>query len=269
MPAASISSGLRYFQAFDNAGNRTHYVWPEPPGCPKFETPGTPLQLIQNVAILHASVLQNGGVTGSTTVDPNDPYYLGIMNAMLTVLQQMNAAITMTDLTNVLNNPTYDTQQAYLDLGQTVYLIYDPTQTANDGLEMVTNLPNGITYQPVDSTEPAAGLQAFYGIANYSLSGGDRKQSFANTLIDSAAAPNSTITYNGQTVYPAPYGDNEVPVVPSAPMYPTYPPYINPLGSNNMDYAADVAAWYAGSGANNNHGELHFFESLFPMLTGQ
>ena len=287
-----VMSGQRYFQVYDTNGMPVHYAWPEPAGCPKFETPGTPLQLLQNMEILaghyaqlnslnsvtpgfvpavlpgstnfSTSNLSNGGyadyITSTLFVANDTP---GILQYILGVVQKMNAKITMADLTTVLNSQT-------IDLGQTLYLIYDSTQSQNDGLVMVSTLPNGATYQPADGQVPT-GYMAVYaltgntGIGNVNYYN-PSPMDFMKTLVNTAPAPNSFISYNGQLVCPAPYGDNKTQECPfpnaggqALPNSNAF--FFQPFWNN------DLAVIYESSGANNNHGELHLAE--FILQTAQ
>jgi hypothetical protein len=119
----------------------------------------------------------------------------------------------------------------------------------------VDTLPVGTTYQPADSTQPAAACGVEYSLC----AGLGKANNFNNALIDTAAAPNSIISYNGQNICPAPYGDNKMPIF-SSTNDQTYPPFVWPA---LRTCAEDTATFYPSSGANNNHGELHFSETLY------
>ena len=232
----TVYSGLRYFNPFDTSGNVAHYAWPEPLNCPQFETPGTPLQLLQNI----------NRWKNQQQFNPNDPTYLSLMNNILTVLQQMNSNITMTDLTTALGSTN-------IDLGQTFYLIYNSSQQANDGLSMVTTLPAGTTYQPSDGTQPQTIYQDFYTIT----SGNEDLSTTSKSLIDTGAAPTSTVSIDGQNVVTAPYGDSEMNAAP-------YNVISGIIGLPT--FAQDTAAFWPSSGANNNHGELRLYETTGPSF---
>lgn len=221
-------SGLRYFQPYDTSGNMAHYTWPEPTGCPKFETPGSPLQLMKNI-----NILNNSGKFSAS-----DANYNAVLNAILAVVQQMNPNLVMDDVTSALDS-------AQIDLGQTFYLAYDSTQKK---LVMLKNLPSNMTYQPADSTQPSATYSTTYSAGQ----GNGNNQ--LQTLIDTTPAPNSTISYNGQNVCPAPYGDSETHQAP-------YNVCLGMCNNSNINITDTVTFW-PSSGANNNHGEIHLFETI-------
>ncbi len=256
--AGNVSSGILGWMPFDTQGNRSHYAIPEASGCPQFETPYTPLQYLKNIAVLNESS-QNGsyGMTGNNTVSSNDSAYSNLLNAILAVVQKMNSAITLNDLTTVLDSPTSDTGLTGLDLGQTFYLIYNSSQTQNHGLQMISILPSGTTYQPGDGSQPTATLQAGFSISS---SNTDELSQTNHTLVDTAAAPNSQVLLpNGQTITPAPYGDNETHAAPYNVNSICYPNGAN-MGGNV--WAQDTATFTLSSGANNNNGELRFSEKV-------
>ncbi len=250
--AANVSSGMLYFPAYDTQGNRTHISWPEPAGCPEFETPGTPLQLLQNMNLLN----NNGSLNG------NDTLYNGLLTSMLTILQQMNANITMNDLTTVLGGQT-------ISLGQTLYLIYTSGQTQNDGLSLVSTLPAGTTYQPGNGSQASATYASTYTVCGLGQNGMyEETLGYNHTLVDTAAAPTSVTSYNTQSLTLAPYGDSEMHAAP----YNILEALESNISFGGMlwpIFAQDTAAFWPSSGSGSNHGELRLNETIGPTYVSR
>ncbi len=231
-------SGLRYWP-LDSNGKITHFSWPDQTNH-QYPEASTPLKLIENI-----NIMNNNGTLNLA----NDL----VLNQLLRIVQQMNSNITMANLTAALDTFT-------LDLGQSAYLIYDSNQQQ---LVMVNSLPSNMTYQPPDMTNSwaydtvtykIAGQTSQYGPGN--LFDGDTGSLSMKTLLDTTAAPNSTISDNGQNVSPAPYGDNMTAIAP-----------YRVLDTNSVALT-DMAALCPGTGSNCNHGEVHFRQTITSQQLG-
>ncbi len=258
---SNVQSGLRYYTPYDSTYGRAHYAWPEPAGAPKFERNGTPWEILDNIRLLYGDwegfpmnplvglgspySIKDYSHALDYSYALNYPYYTNLLNTMMTVVKQWDDKLTIADLASAL-----DTKDMTIELGQTLYLIYDSSQKK---LVLVNKLPDGEIYQPADSKAPSITIRACYTILD---SGGQQTTNAkGRCLLDTDATPGATVKYNGQNVCTAPYGDSKMahgpfPVITGC----------NSAGQQTIIYATDVAEWWPSSGANNNHGEIHFYE---------